>query len=368
MEKERVLYSKYRPSNLDEVIGQKTTVATLKMASKANRFANSYLLSGERGCGKTSTARILAKLMGCENVENGITCGKCDPCLSIDSDLCMDVKELNGAKNGKVEDINALIDSAYRSPQELSRKIYIIDECHQLTKEAESNLLKIVEEPPRYLTFIFCTTEVDKIKDTILSRCQKFNFGKILSEDIAKRLQYIAGEERIVIEENALLSIARLARGSMRDAIGYLDQIATVAGNKKITEKHINIYFAVPDRQAVLNIIKSMLNGDIALMIDQVNDMVTTSIRLEDILFEIAETLRNIQTAKIPNVNQKLIDLPENEVNELKKLAECFEITKLIKLAHVFSDIGKKVTYHINPRWIMEATLINCSISLSNKK
>jgi DNA polymerase-3 subunit gamma/tau len=182
------LYLKYRPEQLEDVVGQKYTTGTLKQASILNRFAHAYLLCGNKGCGKTTTARILANLLTCSDPKDGKVCGKCRACQTIQSGMSMDVIELDGAANGNVENVQNLIEGANWSPSELSRKVYIIDECHQLTGRAISALLKIVEEPPEYLVFIFCTTEPKKIPSTILSRAQRFNFKKITSKDIVTRL------------------------------------------------------------------------------------------------------------------------------------------------------------------------------------
>ena len=243
------LYLKYRPFNLDDLVGQRHVVATLKQASVQDKFAHSYLLSGNKGSGKTTTARILANLLTCDDVKNGKLCGKCPACMKIHNGTAMDVVEMDGAKNRSVDDVEKLIDSARFSPQEFKRKIYIIDECHQLSSTAISALLKIVEEPPEYLTFIFCTTELHKIPDTILSRSQRFNFLKIMSKDVVTRLKFIAESEKININDPALFDIARLGRGSMRDAIGYLEQIATAAAGKQIKSQFKSILGHLIDRE-----------------------------------------------------------------------------------------------------------------------
>jgi DNA polymerase-3 subunit gamma/tau len=362
------LYRKWRPTQLDNVVGQKPVVETLRQASLNDQFVHAYLFAGERGTGKTSMARILAKLMTCENVKDAKSCGKCKTCQNIHQwGETIDVKEINGAKNGKVADIDALIESARWAPQELKRKIYTIDECHQLTHEAESNLLKIVEEPPPYLTFIFCTTEVRKIKDTILSRCQRYNFVRLTSRDIAERLILIAQKEQINIDNDAIYVIAKMARGSMRDAISYLQQVATIGINKKITRVNIQKYFGNPDRIGILNIIKACVAGNIALVLDQVNDMIMSSANIKDILLEISQAFRDITVLKVQKDKNDLVDLPDHEIEQLREIGQSVEMSKLIKLAHVFSDIEREMSLNINERWIMEATLMNCVVTLRSK-
>jgi len=364
METKKSLYLRWRPAQLGDIVGQKPVVATLKQASINKEFAHSYLFSGNHGCGKTSTARILASLLTCENIKDGNVCGQCRACKTIHIGASLDVKELDAAANRGIDNVKSLIDSAQWSPQEFARKVYIIDEIHQLTKEATSALLKILEEPPSYLTFILCTTEVKKILPTILSRCQRFNFSKILSKDITGRLIFIAQAEKINIENDALMMIAKMARGSMRDAIGYLEQIATVASSKMITADHIQKYFGVVDRIGILAMVKAIIGGNIPLVLDQVNDMVMASADAKQIMFEVAETFRNAMILKAQKGQTKLIDLPDNEIAELKKISDVLQLSQLLKLAHLFSNIEKKIEFNINERWIMEATLINCVATL----
>lgn len=360
MNERKSLYLKYRPTNLDDMVGQRHIVATLKQASINKEFSHAYLFSGVHGTGKTSSARILAALMECEDVKDGKACGICRACKSIQAGACSDVKEIDGASNRGIDNVKALIDAASWSPQEFKKKIYLIDEVHQLSKEAISALLKTLEEPPSYLAFILCTTEINKILPTILSRCQRFNFTKILSKDISQRLTYIAKNENINIEEDAINIMAKMARGSMRDAISYLDQIGTVAANKKVTAPSIQRYFGVADRVAISNIIKAIIDGNVVLILDHINDIMMASADCKQILLEISEMFRNIMVIKAQNGNSKNIDLPDYEIQELKKIGESLNLSQLLKLAHLFADIEKKIGFNINERWITEATLINC--------
>jgi len=365
MANKKSLYLKFRPVQLNEIVGQKYVIQTLTQAAKRNQFAHAYLFSGNHGCGKTSTARIVATLMTCEAVSDGVVCGKCRACNTIHRGASMDVKELDGAANRGIDNIKTLIESAQWSPVELSRKIYIIDECHQLTKEATSALLKIIEEPPPYLTFILCTTDVHKILPTILSRCQRFNFGKISSKEIAQQLTFIAKEEGIFVEEAGIDLLAKISRGSMRDAIGVLEQIGTAANSKKISAASIQKYFGTSDRLGITNIVQSILEGRVALLMDQINDMVIASVEAKHIMFEVSEAFRNIMLLKIQNGQpNSLVDLPDSEMDTLRTIGKNLKMSQLVRLAQLFSDVEKKMSFNINERWIMEATLINCIASL----
>lgn len=359
------LARKYRPSQLSHVVGQKHIVATLTQASINDKFAQAYLFSGIKGCGKTSMGRILSKLMTCEYPVDGKSCGKCRACKAIPLNASLDVKELDGASKNKVEEARNIIDAAHYPPSELKRKIFIIDECHMLTKQANNAMLKLVEEPPSYLNFIFCTTEPRKMIDTIISRCQRFNFYRIPSKDIAERLKFIAGREEININDKALFIIAKMARGSLRDAIGYLEQIGTVGINKEIKEDNIQKYFGIANRKGIYNIVKAIKNGDLPLLLDLINDLIIAGAVCKDILFEITEVLRSAMILKAnknqnQNNDKELIDLPDFEIEELKKISEGMKLSQLLKMAHLFAGIDKQLEFSINDRWIMEATLINC--------
>ena len=360
MSESKSLYLKWRPTQIDDVVGQKPVVSTLKQAAIKKEFAHAYLLSGYHGCGKTTTARILSSLMQCENMKDGVVCGTCRACTTIHDGYCGDVIEIDGAANRGIDNVKNIIEAAQWSPQELKRKVYLIDEVHMLTKEAVSALLKTLEEPPAYLNFILCTTDVNKILPTILSRCQRFNFNKISSKDISQRLIHIAKNENIIIDDDATIMIAKIARGSMRDAIGYLEQIGTLAAGKKISAQSVQRYFCVTDRVAISNIIKTVLSGNISLIMDQVNDMLMAGVDCKQILFEISEMFRGIMVIKAQNGNGKLVDLPENEIQEMVKMGESLSLSRLSELAHLFADVEKKINFNINERWIMEATLIDC--------
>ena len=354
------LYLSYRPFQLDDIVGQKPVVATLKQASINNEFAHAYLFSGNHGCGKTSTARILAALVNCENVKNGVLCGECRACKSIKSGTSLDLIEVDGASNRGIENAKGIIDSSKWSPNELKKKVFIIDECHQLSKEAISALLKTLEEPSENVVFILCTTDLHKMLPTILSRCQRFNFSKIASKEIAQRLIDIAKKENIKTEDNACHVLSKMARGSMRDAIGYLDQIGTLAGGKDVSEVAVCKYFGLSDRLGIIKIVESIISGNISLLLDQINDMVMASVDCKQIIYEVSEIFRNIMVIKVQKGNSKIIDLPDHEIEKLKKVSESLKTIHLIKMAHLFSDLDKKITYNINERWITEATFINC--------
>ncbi len=233
----QALYRKYRPQTFDDVVGQTAITQTLKNQLMTGRMSHAYLFTGTRGTGKTSCAKILAKAVNCEHPEDGNPCNRCAACRSIDAGACMDVLEIDAASNNGVDHVRALRDDAVYSPGEVKKRVYIIDEVHMLSISAFNALLKIIEEPPEHLLFILATTELHKVPATILSRCQRFSFRRILPEDIADRLSFIAYRENLELEPEAAAYLARLADGGLRDAISLLDQCASAAGGKIDTQQ-----------------------------------------------------------------------------------------------------------------------------------
>ncbi len=233
----QALYRKYRPQTFDDVVGQMAVTQTLKTQLQSGRLSHAYLFTGSRGTGKTSSAKILAKAVNCENPQDGNPCNRCKSCLAIDSGSCMDVLEIDAASNNGVDNVRDLRDDAIYTPSQVKMRVYIIDEVHMLSISAFNALLKIIEEPPEHLLFILATTELHKVPATILSRCQRFSFRRIGQEDIVARLQYVAYEENIELDETAARVIARLADGGMRDGLSLLDQCTSATTGELTAEK-----------------------------------------------------------------------------------------------------------------------------------
>ena len=223
----QALYRKYRPQTFDDVAGQMAVTQTLKTQLISGKMSHAYLFTGSRGTGKTSCAKILAKAVNCLNPQDGNPCNCCSACQAIDSGACMDVLEIDAASNNGVDNVRDLRDDAIYSPSQVKMRVYIIDEVHMLSISAFNALLKIIEEPPEHLLFILATTELHKVPATILSRCQRFSFRRISQEDIVTRLQYVAYQENIDLDDSAARVLARMADGGMRDGLSLLDQCAS---------------------------------------------------------------------------------------------------------------------------------------------
>ena len=233
----QALYRKYRPQTFDDVSGQLAVTQTLKTQLSSGKMSHAYLFTGSRGTGKTTCAKILAKAVNCTNLQDGNPCNRCEACRAIDSGSCMDVLEIDAASNNGVDNVRDLRDDAIYSPSQVKMRVYIIDEVHMLSISAFNALLKIIEEPPEHLLFILATTELHKVPATILSRCQRFSFRRISQEDIAARLQYVAYQENIDLDDSAARVLARMADGGMRDGLSLLDQCASATVGELTAER-----------------------------------------------------------------------------------------------------------------------------------
>ena len=285
----QALYRKYRPRTFDDVIGQGPITQTLKTQLRTGKLSHAYLFTGTRGTGKTSCAKILSKAVNCLDLQDGNPCNRCAACQAIDSGSCMDVLEIDAASNNGVDQVRALRDDAIYSPAEVRKRVYIVDEVHMLSMAAFNALLKIIEEPPAHLIFILATTELHKVPATILSRCQRFSFRRLLPEDIGSRLNYIAYEEGIDLEPEAVRLLARLADGAMRDAASLLDQCASaacgtvtaemvyatlgLAGEKRTAQLMAAV--AAHDAKTALELFSGLYAGgkDIAAMLDELTSL-----------------------------------------------------------------------------------------------
>ena len=259
----QALYRKYRPQTFSDVVGQRSVTETLRAQITGGKLSHAYLFTGTRGTGKTSCAKILAKAVNCENPQDGNPCNHCAACRAIDSGSCMDVQEIDAASNNGVDSVRILRDDAIYTPGEVKMRVYIIDEVHMLSTAAFNALLKIIEEPPAHLLFILATTELHKVPATILSRCQRFSFRRLMQEDIASRINYVAYQEHIEIEPEAINLLARLADGGMRDGVSLLDQCASAA-NGPVTLESVYASLGLAGEKRTAELMQAIAEQDTA--------------------------------------------------------------------------------------------------------
>jgi len=353
----RSLYRKWRPQVFEDIIGQKHITQTLMNAISLNRISHAYIFSGPRGVGKTTTARILAKSLNCEKGTTPHPCNKCERCIRITEGYSMDVIEIDGASNRGIDDIRDLRNKVKFAPAEGKYKVYIIDEVHMLTTEAFNALLKTLEEPPSHVIFIFATTAPHKIPNTILSRCQWFNFRRISLEDIINKLKMIIKDEKLEIDDQTLNIIARSSTGSMRDAESILDQIIAYCG-KEITLQNVREVLGIIEEDVFFNFVDTIINNDTVKGIEIVNrisDLGGDASQFIKNLMEYVHNLSLIKVCKPEVLNFQGIFTEDRE--RLLKQSKLIKLGKLFNIVDYLAEVERKMKYTHNP-WILLEMLV----------
>lgn len=352
----QALYRKYRPSNFDEVVGQKVIVKTLKNAIKYDRLSHAYLFCGPRGTGKTSIAKILAKTINCTNLQDYLPCNECENCLQYNNKQSVDIIEIDAASNNGVDEIRELRDKVGLVPSFGKYKIYIIDEVHMLTTSAFNALLKTLEEPPKHVIFILATTEPFKIPITILSRCQRFDFKKISVDDIVSRLRAIADAENIKIKDEILKEIAILSDGGMRDSINLLDQVnAYVGGEKEVTYEDVHDVNGTLKPEELYDFISKIKNNDLKdalLLSDSYNDI---GKNMTKVLEELISFFRNILIAKV--VPDYLND--NIYFDFYKKIASSYTVEQINDIMKLMNNSLYDMRLSNNPKVLFDLLVLN---------
>lgn len=348
----QTLYRKYRPSSFEEVVGQKVVIKTLKNSILNNKISHAYIFAGPRGTGKTSIAKILAKTVNCKYLNGTSPCNNCPSCIEFNNKKSIDIIEIDAASNNGVDEIRELKSKVNLVPSLGKYKVYIIDEVHMLTTGAFNALLKTLEEPPTHIIFILATTEPHKIPATILSRCQRFDFKKISDNDLIERMKFIIEKENIEIEENALIEIARLADGGMRDALSILDQAISYC-NDKIKLDDIYEINGIITKEKIKNIIEYIDNKNIQSLFSLINELNSDGKDFVKVSEEIILFLRNLILKN---------SVPEyfKEINCNSDIYDNINITneKLFQYTSIFNSAIKEMKISSNPKIQFELVLI----------
>ena len=352
-----VLARKWRPQVFEDVIGQRPITQTLQNAISQKRVAHAFLFTGARGVGKTSTARILAKALNCETGPSINPCNQCKTCHEISSGTSMDVIEIDGASNRGIDEIRELRENVRYTPAKSRHKIFIIDEVHMLTREAFNALLKTLEEPPPHIIFVFATTEPHKIPSTILSRCQRYDFKRIPLKEIVESLKRITEEEKVQISQRGLLYLARESEGSMRDAQSLLDQVISYAG-KEIRDEDIVEVLGLVDQKILYDTLEAIADRDAGRCMEVVEQVYHYGYDVQHFCRELLHSLRNLILMKVSQHPGHLIELPEEELQVLRKLAERFPFDHLNHLFNLLLKGEEEVAQSTFPRTMLEMTLI----------
>ncbi len=361
------LYRKYRPQTFHDLIGQENIVHALTNAINLNRIAHAYLLCGPRGTGKTSSARILAKSLNCKEGPTLTPCGKCPACLDIMNSIPTDVIEIDAASNRSVEDTQAILEKIQYVPVNGRYKIYVIDEVHMLSNHAFNALLKTLEEPPENVIFILATTEPHKVLDTIISRCQRFDFRRITTDDIVKRLEYISKEENINISNEALRAIAKNSQGGMRDALALLDQISVLGVNKQIDTNDIDELLGKISYEKLHEIAQCIIQADGLKSIELIDNIYAKGNEPIQLVTNLVQYFRDIMLVK--NCNDKEILYSLTRINELyydkaKEIADKFTVSEIIQIIDRLSYYAVQIKETTNKYLWLEL----CIIDLTNYK
>jgi DNA polymerase-3 subunit gamma/tau len=347
---------KWRPMRFDEVVGQDHVTVTLRNALEHKRIAHAYLFSGPRGVGKTTTARLLAKAVNCLSPVDWNPDNTCELCREITEGRSFNVLEIDGASNRGVDEIRSLRESVRFPPAKGAYKTYIIDEVHMLTKEAFNALLKTLEEPPRHVLFILATTEIHKVPSTILSRCQRFEFRRLSTAEIAGNLRKIAATDGVEIDQDALLLIARKADGSLRDAQSLFDQMISLCG-KTITHEQIQRELRIVDQEINFRATEAIRRNDGRAALELVEGVVHQGYDLKEFLEGFIEHLRNILVVKTTG-STELVEASDAYRKRYESEAEGFSVADILRLERLASETVSSIRWSTQPRFKVEADLV----------
>lgn len=365
------LYRKYRPQTIEQIVGQEHIKKALANAIKMDRISHAYLFTGPRGTGKTSTARIFAKSLNCVNGPAITPCNECENCKNITNSIPIDVIEIDAASNRSVNDADEIIQKVALSPVQSRYKIYIIDEVHMLTNQAFNALLKTLEEPPKNVIFILATTEVHKVLDTIKSRCQRFDFKRITTDDIVKHLRYIADCEKINITDDALVYIAQNSAGGMRDSIALLDQLSVLnSSDNAISVDDINSLLGRLSFNSLTELFKAVISSNQNEALNILNGIYNQGNEPVQILSNLLEYFRNALILKSAggNVTNLVVQLNEEQIKTLSGLLNGIETHQLISLIDKCANYIKELKLTANPKLWLDVAILDLSNLTENTK
>ena len=365
------LYRKYRPQKIEEIVGQEHIKKALSNAIESDRVSHAYLFTGPRGTGKTSTARIFAKSLNCEKGPTVSPCNECENCKNITNAIPIDVIEIDAASNRSVSDAEEIIQNVAMSPVHSRYKIYIIDEVHMLTTTAFNALLKTLEEPPANVIFILATTEVHKVLDTIKSRCQRFDFKRITTDDISKHLRYISDKEGINIEDDALTYIAQNSAGGMRDSIALLDQLSVLSSSEdKISVDDINRILGRLSFESLSALFGAIVSSNQNEALNKLNDIYNSGNEPSQILSNLLEYMRNaliIKSLEAKN-STDVVSLNKEQIKKLEKLTENIEVHQLVALIDKCANYTKELKLTSEPKLWLDVAILDMSNLAENTK
>lgn len=355
----QVLYRKWRPKTFDDVAGQEHITSTLRSELQNNRLNHAYLFTGSRGTGKTTCAKILAKAVNCLDLQNGNPCCECEICRGIDSGSVMDIVEMDAASNRKIEHIRDIIDEVQFKPAKCRYRVYIIDEVHMLTTEAFNALLKTLEEPPEHVIFILATTEVHKLPQTILSRCQRFDFHRIPPDAIAARLLYVAHQEHAELSDSAAMLIAAVADGALRDALSLLDRCVAISNN--IDDKVVRSAAGLADKTYLYDIAVSIINKNTAKALEQIDRLYGESKDMARLCDELIAHFRALMLIKSVRRPRSILVMSDEEFEQAQTQCDYLSLADIVYCMDVLSRAYQRMGHGTGDRTELEMALVKLS-------
>ena len=356
----QVLYRKWRPQRFEDVAGQEHITTTLKNEIIEGRLNHAYLFTGSRGTGKTTCAKILAKAANCLSPQNGSPCGTCEICRGIDSGSVLDIVEMDAASNRKIDDIRDIIDEVQFKPARAKYRVYIIDEVHMLTTEAFNALLKTLEEPPEHVLFILATTEVHKLPQTILSRCQRFDFHRISPQAIADRLAFVAGQEQVNLTEEAALLIASVADGALRDALSLLDRC--IAISSEINEEVVRNAAGLADKSYLYQLSACIINKNTAKAMETIDRLYGESKDMARLCDELIAHFRALMLIKSVKSPRNILVMSDSEFEQAQTQSDYLSLADIVYYMDVLSRAYQRMGHGTGDRTELEMALVKLSV------
>ena len=351
------LARKYRPQTFEEVVGQEHVTGTLMNAIKSDKVAHAYLFSGPRGVGKTTTARILAKALNCEKGPATKPCNACNNCIEITKGSSLDIQEIDGASNRGIDDIRTLRANVKFVPASSRYKVYIIDEVHQITKEAFNALLKTLEEPPAHVIFVMATTEPEKIPATILSRSQKFSFKLITQKKLFLHLKEICSKENVIITDDALMIVVSCGQGRVRDAMSILDQVISYTGKKEIKKEDVIYILGIIPEEILIKFSDNIINSKVKETLDLVNEVIENGYDIHQLIRDLRTHFRNMLIVKAVGKDGELLALSDSSIDLIASKAKAFKEDHLLRIIDDLSRMHEKMKWSEQSRTVLEIGL-----------
>ncbi len=360
----KALYRKWRPLTFDDVVSQPHITITLTNQIISGKTAHAYLFTGSRGTGKTTCARIFAKTINCLNMHDGKPCLECEVCKDADDGTLSDIIEIDAASNNGVDDIRDIREAALFTPEKCKYKVYIIDEVHMLSTNAFNALLKIMEEPPAYIKFILATTEVHKVPATILSRCQRYDFRRILTEDIVDRLLHIARQEELNLDKDAAHLIARVSDGGMRDALSLLDQCIAFSNN--ITIDIVSSAAGIAGRDYLFDLLDAIINHNASSALTIIDKLYSMSKDMQRLCEELLSQMRNLMLVKTVPEQKNLLACLHDEIEKLSQFSNQIKLEDILNQLSILQECNERLTRSLSKRIELEMCIIKLCTQPTN--